>query len=357
VNKNVLKPYKDALTCVTCHNPHVSVRATNKNVFNDACLNCHAKSDGSQQLSGGDNRMTKLQTAHSRLSEKNIINCVSCHMPVSGSMDIPHVSVHDHYIRKPITEKEKNKIKTFVGLFSINEKEPDNLTRAKAYLNQYSKFEQNKIYLDSVTHILKDKNEDLIKNIRPLLQLCFIKQEYAKAISYIKSLNEEKCMNVLFTKQSFDNSDAWACYHIAESYLNIQNLQASIKWFKQAVNLAPYNLDFRNKLGTAFASSNNLSAAENEFEFILKENPKHVSAFTNLGFIKLRQGFPAEAIRLYKNAYKLDPDYEALLLNMAGYYAFIKDKKQAICYIEKILKKNPGNQKAKMALQQMKTMI
>ena len=28
-------------------------------------------------------------------------------MPKSGSIDIPHVTVHDHYIRKPITQKDK----------------------------------------------------------------------------------------------------------------------------------------------------------------------------------------------------------------------------------------------------------
>ena len=27
-------------------------------------------------------------------------------MPKSGSLDIPHVTVHDHYIRKPIKQKE-----------------------------------------------------------------------------------------------------------------------------------------------------------------------------------------------------------------------------------------------------------
>ncbi len=28
-------------------------------------------------------------------------NCVNCHMPLKGAKDIPHVSIHDHYIRKP----------------------------------------------------------------------------------------------------------------------------------------------------------------------------------------------------------------------------------------------------------------
>ena len=113
-NKNILKPYKDAMTCITCHNPHVSVRETNANVFNDACLSCHnAKTEN-------ENTKLKLQNAHKLFKKNTWSNCVSCHMPVSGSSDIPHVTVHDHYIRKPITVEEKNKIKTFIGLFAIN---------------------------------------------------------------------------------------------------------------------------------------------------------------------------------------------------------------------------------------------
>ena len=31
-------------------------------------------------------------------------------MPKSGSIDIPHVTVHDHYIRKPLKKDEVKKI-------------------------------------------------------------------------------------------------------------------------------------------------------------------------------------------------------------------------------------------------------
>ena len=34
-NANALKPYKDALTCISCHNPHLSVKETNKSVLDD----------------------------------------------------------------------------------------------------------------------------------------------------------------------------------------------------------------------------------------------------------------------------------------------------------------------------------
>ena len=83
-----LKPYKDALTCVTCHNPHVSVKVTSDEHFNLTCKNCHS------------NSTETVCTEKIEIRKKQSDNCVSCHMPISGATDIPHVSVHDHLIQK-----------------------------------------------------------------------------------------------------------------------------------------------------------------------------------------------------------------------------------------------------------------
>jgi len=363
-NKNSLKPYKEAMTCITCHNPHVSVKQTNKNIFNDACLACHqhksAETKGTQETKKTiSNLFCSDKTVVQKTKNLNqLINCVGCHMPVSGATDIPHVSVHDHYIRKPISKKEKDKIKTFVGLFSINEKNPSKLTRARAYINQYEKFDQNSSYLDSAKALLySEKAEDLFTNIRALIQLNFIQQNFNNVITLVNKIGEPRCYGSLFTKQSYDNADAWTCYRIAESYYYTNNLSRAIKWFQSAVKLAPYNLEFRNKYGSALASNKQLNEAESEFKFLIQQHPKNVSAFTNLGYIQLVKGFPAEAIRLYNLALKLDPDYEPLLLNLAGYFAFNKNYIQAKLYLEKILKKNPTNVKAKQALHQIKALI
>jgi tetratricopeptide (TPR) repeat protein len=356
-NKNSLKPYKEALTCITCHNPHVSVKETNKNVFNDACNNCHTANSKSDLLCSEKN-VVLARNAKPGHAPVKFLNCVGCHMPSSGSTDIPHVSVHDHYIRKPISKKEKDKIKTFVGLYSINEKDPSSLTRAQAYINQYEKFDQNVSFLDSAASLLKDKKaEDLFTNVRALIQLNFIKQNFQKIISYVNQIGEQRCLNSLFVKKSFDNLDAWTCYRIAESHYYTNDLTGSIQWFKQAVNLAPFNLEFRNKLGSTLAALNNFKDAKEQFNFVIKENPKHVSALTNLGYVKLSEGVQSEAIKLYEIALKIDPDYEPLLLNLAGYYAFTKNKKEAKRYLENILKKNPKNQKAKMALEQVERLL
>lgn len=337
--QNQLKPYQGAMTCVTCHNPHVSVRKTNKNVFNDACMGCH-------------NVPAKLEEAHKELPKKSWQNCTSCHMPSSGSTDIPHVSVHDHYIRRPVSKKEKDKIKAFVGLYSVNEKNPDALTRAKAYIDQFDKFDQSGMYLDSALNILASV-KDPVKTMHHYLQIWFIRQDFRQILALVDKIGEKRCDSLL-AKQSYQNKDAWAAYRIAEACSGLGDNTRAITWFRKSIALAPYNLDFRNKLGSALALANDLDAATEQFEFIIRENPKFVSSYSNLGYIKLMQGFPAEALRLYTIGKKLDPDNEALLLNLAAYYMYMKDQTSAAKYLEEVMRINPKNQRAAAALKQMK---
>lgn len=364
-----LKPYKDAMTCVTCHNPHVSVRETNSNVFNDACNKCHyggiEKTKGikeTKEIAGTEGPSTPLRVTGavgSKLfcSKKGITktaNCVSCHMPKSGSTDIPHVTVHDHYIRKPITKKDKEAIKQFIGLYAINDKNPSHYTKAKAYLNQYEKFENKTYYLDSAAFYLKDETEQNLKtNFALLVQLYFIKNDFNKLAGYVNRLTDAVILNNILIKKSYSNDHAWTSYRIGETFSNTGDLERAIKYYKKAVDLAPYELDFKNKYGTALASNGLLPEAEKELTAALNENPKHVSALTNLGFVKLRRGKVKEAEQLYFKALALDPDYEPLLMNIAGLYAYKKDFKQAELYLNKILKRNPDNTKAKQALHQI----
>lgn len=342
-----LRPYKEALTCVTCHNPHISVRETKEQTFNSACNSCH-----------GSGKKSKLEC-----SEKSVIksdktaNCVSCHMPSSGSIDIPHVSVHDHYIRKPISKKEKEKIKNFIGMYAINEKNPSALTKAWAYINQFNKFDPKPEYLDSAKLLLNDRTkEDLVKNMFALFALHFAKQNFKQIIDYVNTIGEDQLIGLLNIK-SYDNLHAWCAYHVAESYMNTGKSNSTVKWFEKAVELAPYNLEFHNKLGSAFMNTGKINEAVSEFEFVLKENPKYIAAYTNLGYIAISQNNIAKAELFYAKALLLDADYEPLLMNIVGLRAYKKDYKGAIELITKILRKNPDNQKAKLILEQLKSRV
>ena len=340
-NGKSLKPYRDALTCVTCHNPHVSVRETNNQKFNQACINCHGKTEEA---------LNKLNLAHKKESNNFMSSCVTCHMPSSGSIDIPHVSVHDHYIRKPISTENKQAIKKFLGLYAINEKNPEPIVKAEAYINQFEKFDNKMYYLDSAANILQNLQGKEALGLK--IRLSFIRKNFQNVITLVEN-ESKKNKNLEFNNKSLTNNDAWTCYRIAESYNYLNKNKEALPWIQKAANLAPYNIEFRNKLAGLLAASNNWPAAENEWRFILKENPKFVPAYTNLGYIKMQQNEMPLALQFFNQGMKLDPDNESLLLNLVSYYFKSNNRTMAVEYLQKLIKAHPENAKAKAALSQL----
>lgn len=341
-----LRPYKNALTCVTCHNPHVSVKVTGKEVFNNVCKNCHTTEK--------QNGMCSEKEA---IREQSLNNCVSCHMPRSGSIDIPHVTVHDHFIRKPMKKEEVAKVKEFLGLFAVNEKNPSAATKAKAYIQQYDKFEYNPVFLDSAKKYLSDKTKtDVESNLSDLIHLYFIKQDYARILAYVNQLSKEYVLNNLLLKMTWSNDDAWTAYRIGESFYNSSKLSDAQLFYKKADALAPFNPEFKNKLGATLMAQNKVTEAVPVLESTILENPKFVPALNNLGYAYLMLGEAQKSDLLYKKALSLDPDYEPLLMNVAGFYIFQKNYTDAQEMLKHILKRNPKNEQAKQVLEQLKHM-
>ncbi len=331
-NDRTLKPYKNALTCVTCHNPHKSVKETNANVFNEACQKCHN---------------SKQQLASQHAPDKQINNCISCHMPASGSIDIPHVSVHDHYIRVPVKRELKEGIKRFKGLCAVNEKQPNNAIKAQAYLNQYEKFEPDPMYLDSAAHFIGQTEKT--KRVELEIRYYFIKKDYNSLLNLLKRIGVDSLIHQ-FKNTSFDNHDAWVLYRAGEAFYATGNYVFAEKLYAAASLLAPFNLEFKNKLGSALAMRGKKEVAIALYEEILTEQPWFVPAYTSLGYLRMLQGNTSEAIRLYQNGLKYDPINMQLLMNITGYYLYTNNKKEAEIWLRKILKVDPKNQQAIQAL-------
>ncbi|MCU1258738.1 MAG: Tetratricopeptide 2 repeat protein, partial [Bryobacterales bacterium] len=77
---------RGALQCTTCHNPHlVRHGAEASQVYNSACLTCHAQPFQALVKAGRHTSAT---------------GCVDCHMPKRRTQDVVHVAMTDHYIRR-----------------------------------------------------------------------------------------------------------------------------------------------------------------------------------------------------------------------------------------------------------------
>lgn len=347
-NKSALFPYQNAMTCVTCHNPHVSVKETESDHFNNACKSCH----------GGDAAVKKNEVAFSHLictadlSERQKVNdnCVRCHMPKNGTIDIPHVTTTDHFIRKPVKEDEVKKIRAFVTLACINNPRADMISRGEAFLNYFEKFEPNAFYLlDSAQKYFPDNGiEDITSNLKNLIRLAYLKNDYQSVIRYAESVRD--IFSVL-SKKSYSNDDAWTSYRIGEAYLMYSNKDRAINFFQRAADLAPYQLDFVNKLAQAQFEMGRHEDARRNLEYMIRENPRYASAYVSLGYLILSVDHDfSRANGYYDAALALDPDNEQAMFNKAGMYMYLENKPAAITLLKKLLQKNPGHAQGKAFL-------
>lgn len=331
LNSSVKNTNVSSLTCISCHDPHVSVKETQDEQFNRTCKSCHGAKDLSQ-----------LSLCSEKIEVRKIKNdnCWKCHMPNSGTIDIPHVTVHDHRIQVPVKHEDKKEIAKFIGIAAINNPNPDAHIKAEAYLSYYEKFDRQERFLDSAAFYFSGKgsysDQHLFNN---MIRLYFLRSDYQALLRYA----EKRPAN--FSK------DAWTHYRIGEAWLSEGNTDKAYRSYKLAVDYAPYNLEFRNKLGNTEAAKGDLRSAQNTFEFIVKENPKNTPGLSNLAFIYMNENRIREADDLLTRALALDPDYEQALMNKAALLVYSQKNKEAKKILERIIKNNPANQKARQLIQ------
>lgn len=321
--------------CISCHNPHVSVRETNIQNFNKTCSNCH-KGEPQHKCT---EELSVLQKAE--------FNCVSCHMPQSGSIDIPHVSVHDHKIQVPKKKVDTTGIKKFLGLAAINNPKPTNRSKVLGYLQQYERFGAKPYYLDSAFVFL---NKVGVEAEQPSLWVYyyFLKGAYPEIQSLVNKLGADQLLAQL-NARSYDNADAWTAYRIGEA-LNSQNPQAALSFYSKAVELAPYVPDFMNKQATSLAASGQTQESIELYKKLLAEQPQHAEALNNLGFTYLQAGNTILAELNFDKALAVNPDYVQAWLNKASLAIMMENYEEARKSLQEVLRINPNHQKALAAM-------
>lgn len=320
------------MSCITCHNPHVSVKFTPRSQYINACSGCHAGAD------------QKHCTEKEAVRQAQGNDCVTCHMPHNSSIDIPHVAVTDHYIRRrPLSDTQASKITAFFGLQCFNNDHPNAITKARAYIEFHERYAPTGALLDSALFYLdqdKSKEAGALQN-KDLIRVYFLMNDPAKVTALASGLQPENL------------SDAWTAYRIGESYTRLGKNDAALAWFARAVSLWKYSLDFENKYGTCLLSLGKTDEALKVFRFILDENPDNISANTNLGFICMHSGDMNTARNYQLAAATLDPDNRQNLINMAVWSYTMNRYDDARKAIEHLLHKYPNDEQAQAMLQDL----
>lgn len=304
---------KSNLTCITCHNPHISVKITKTEVFNNTCKNCH------------ETRGKCSENPNLLRTQNN--NCIKCHMPSSGTSDIPHVQIHDHFIRKKITKSESNAERKIKGLYCVNNPKPDDKNLIKAYLNYYEKFDANEIYLKNAKKIL-DKKSDLASEIHYF----YLKGDYKNVVKIALKLDKN------------EPTVEWTAYRIGQSYMNLGQWQNAEYFIQKASDLQPSNFEFLYKLSQVKQNLKKSASQEELLKKVIALNPNHTQALSDLGFYYFANGNSSLAYSFYKQSYNTNPDFLPVLKNLFDYYISQNNKQKAKETAKAILRKEPKNE-------------
>lgn len=316
------------ISCITCHNPHITVKQTQAIQFNKPCISCHS-----------ENKMQCTETLEIRNLSQD--NCSACHMPKSGAVDIPHVSITDHKIQIPGKEHEKENGK-FTGLICMTDSNASPILMANGYLNYYEAFVHEEMLLDSAELWISKSQEQNEQYYKTQIHLLYLRNNTKRICELAENVSTKK------------DVDAWTMYRIGESFFAEQDAAKAEYYFQKAVDVLPFNLDFNLKLGSAMMMNNKIEEAKKTFTYIINQNPKYTKAYSNLGFIASIQNNDSEAERYLLKALSLDPDYEQARINLCRLYIKNRQKQKAKQELEYLKKYLPDSQAIAMLSNQLK---
>ena len=319
-NKGDLTKYNADInfTCINCHNPHVSVKKTNQDRFNQNCVSCHQPKT----------KKSKHEGCRLGASMRGTQTCVNCHMPSSDTRDIPHVSIHDHYISRTNTKfnlqnntNPKGKAGQIVGLHAVNSQHPSNAELFNAYVSYFEKFDSKMLYLEKAKAFYNDPSVELATKIQYQYNL----REHASIIELWETGITEEQRNELLT-------DAWTQYRIAKAYdLNIPSqVQKALSHYEKSCEAMPWNTDFTAEYTNALVRANRIVQAKELILSAIKHQPKNELLHFNLGNCYYEENNISAAIKELETARSLNPKSQSVLVLIDIYYKTAPQKAEAL---------------------------
>lgn len=334
------------LNCTSCHNPHISVKEMGENFFNRKCMSCHTSE--AEQLVECTEEMA--------LREKANNDCVSCHMPVSGSSDIPHVTVHDHWIRVNEDQEQSRmdkEARELLALVAVNNANPSDRSKARAFLQQYERFGGEAIMLDSAWHYIRLMPDS--SSFTEHVHYFYLRNQFGMLRNYIQRNGLGDALNRL-TEKRWDNLHGWTAYRIGEAFNALGMVSEARTFYARSTELSPRIVEFWNKLGTASLKLGDVQTASSSFDRILAEQPYAPEGHGNRAYVDLLSGDTASALSGFKAALELNPDYSPALRNRVSIHLAQGNWSSAAADLRSLRRLEPENQQYRMLLDEVERM-
>jgi tetratricopeptide (TPR) repeat protein len=324
------KESRGSMTCISCHDPHRSIKTFSENEYNEKCLNCHAPE--------------RLPGKTSRLPHSSSDNCITCHMNRTGTDNTLHgVSNTDHWIRVDANEtvidwsslrQPLEKLPPIALVPDVDARDEGvEIRKGAAYLDYYRNHDSRKLYLDSALAYLAAGVTRSVNDAWGYLHLGEVRVELGQ---------REDAAAALRRAIELRPELATAYASLASLSRLQKDFSGALRLYRQALELRPEEPRFLEGLGMALADSGNASEAARTLERALqfdKQNPLTYYYLGNLYVEHFKQ--PEKALAYYKELVVLDPDFPNGYMNLGSAYALLQNYSEAIKFYRKELSLRP----------------
>jgi superkiller protein 3 len=137
---------------------------------------------------------------------------------------------------------------------------------------------------------------------------------------------------------------------VGEYYLNKDNLDESVNWFRESASLDPKNANAKTGLsdalvlkGNQLLNKQNYDIAKLMYEEALKNNPKNAGAHAGLGEVYSARDDGGKALESYEKALANDAEMTELYAPLGVLYFQKGEIAKSETYLQKALATNPDN--------------
>jgi tetratricopeptide (TPR) repeat protein len=320
------------MTCLSCHNPHLSIKTFSKAHYNSACQVCHTPDILP---------VTNSSHVHSAADD-----CISCHMNRTGTDNTLHgVTNTDHWIRVDASQtaidwsivKQSPSDQPQIRLTPEVDAEDDasDIRLGIAYFDYYNEQDHRPAYLDSAALYLSAGLLRDADNAAGHFHLGQVRFEQGQLKEAIQSFSQAISLQPQFPE---------AYYRLGKTYSALRNHELAIQNYRQAIQLKREEPTYLESLGMKLAEAGDAQSALIALESALsvdQQNPLTYYTVGNLYLVKLQQ--PEKAIPYYEEMMKLDPDLPNGYLNMGNAHTLLGNHDAALAAYRKESEVQPNS--------------
>lgn len=269
----------DSMTCVTCHDPHRphETSATSKHA---SCMKCH------KPEACGDRPNLPAAVRD---------DCVACHMRQRVWMNVHFQTANERFV-PPIRRFQHR-----IGV--------DPIARSEVLLNWHRsqtgpdhRQNSDRLATELAEHWIKE-SEQCRRDYRFLAAIGAAREAVSVNPPPAVRTRAEATKRDAIAIQSNSNAELIEAMHAADE----QRATESIGILSKILTIKPDFAVAHSKLGTLYAATGKTDVATRHLEAVARHDPDNATGLSMLGWLAYLGGQPADAIRYYEQAEKIEP--------------------------------------------------